>query len=85
MMYWKKEFGTDVHYLFQETVYSIISGQSIYKLDPERVRRKKLFGIFLIAVNGDVSLPLSMEALGYTVGNVLTLDACRQWYDVRMG
>ena len=42
----QKEFGTDVHYLFQETVYSIISGQSIYKLDPECVRRKKLFGIF---------------------------------------
>lgn len=42
----EKEFGTDVHYLFQETVYSIISGQSIYKLDPERVHRKKLFGIF---------------------------------------
>lgn len=42
----EKEFGTDVHYLFQETVYSIISGQSIYKLDPEQIRKKKLFGIF---------------------------------------
>lgn len=42
----EKEFGTDMHYLFQETVYSIISGQSIYKLDPEHIRRKKLFGIF---------------------------------------
>ncbi|WP_342044812.1 tyrosine-protein phosphatase [Bacillus sp. OTU530] len=42
----EKEFGTDVHYLFQETVYSIISGQPIYKLDPEQIRKKKLFGIF---------------------------------------
>lgn len=42
----EKEFGTDIHHLFQETVYSIIAGQSIYKLDPEPVRRRKLFGIF---------------------------------------
>ncbi|MFX3623771.1 MAG: tyrosine-protein phosphatase [Ectobacillus sp.] len=41
-----KEFGKDMHYLFQENVYAVISGQSIYKLDPERVRRKKLFGLF---------------------------------------
>jgi protein-tyrosine phosphatase len=42
----EKEFGTDMLYLLQENVYSIISGQSIYKLDAERIQRKKLFGIF---------------------------------------
>jgi hypothetical protein len=35
---------------------------------------------------GDVSLPLSMEALGRAVGEiVLTLDACRRWCGVRAG
>lgn len=37
---------------------------------------------------GDVSLPLSMKALGYAVGGVscATLDAfCYQWYGVRVG
>jgi len=35
---------------------------------------------------GDVSLPLSMEALGHAVGKVnLTLDAGRRGCDVRGG
>jgi hypothetical protein len=39
-------------------------------------------------LNGDVSCPLSMGALGYAVGrkyHLQSLDACRQKYDVRTG
>jgi protein-tyrosine phosphatase len=42
----EKEFGAEFQYMFQENVYAIIGGQSVYKPDPEPVRRKKLFGIF---------------------------------------
>lgn len=38
---------------------------------------------------GDASFPLSMEALGRTVGGdddgPATLDACRRWCGVRVG
>ncbi|CCQ93874.1 hypothetical protein CULT_1550004 [[Clostridium] ultunense Esp] len=34
---------------------------------------------------GDVSLPLSREALGCAVGASFTLDAGRQWCGVRTG
>ncbi|MFD3446624.1 tyrosine-protein phosphatase [Microbacteriaceae bacterium 4G12] len=42
----EKEFGTDLAIQFQENAYIIISGKSVYKEDPEPIRRKKLFGIF---------------------------------------
>ncbi|MGG2063448.1 tyrosine-protein phosphatase [Bacillus sp. S14(2024)] len=41
-----KEFGTSILMHFKENPYLIISGNSIYKESPERIRRKKLFGMF---------------------------------------
>jgi protein-tyrosine phosphatase len=42
----EKEFGSDIVSDFQENAYFIIGGQSVYKPTPERIRKKKLFGIF---------------------------------------
>ncbi|MEI4829857.1 CpsB/CapC family capsule biosynthesis tyrosine phosphatase [Bacillus sp. FJAT-53711] len=42
----KKEFGTNTLMHFKENPYLFISGKSIYKEDPEQIRRKKIFGIF---------------------------------------
>jgi protein-tyrosine phosphatase len=41
-----KEFGENTISQFQDTVYGIIGGKGIYKQEPERIRKKKLFGIF---------------------------------------
>lgn len=41
-----KEFGTSTQMDFKENPYLIISGKSIYKEEPEQIRRKKLFGLF---------------------------------------
>ncbi|MGF9964005.1 tyrosine-protein phosphatase [Bacillus rhizoplanae] len=42
----EKEFGTSTLMNFKENPYLFISGKSIYKEDPEQIRRKKIFGIF---------------------------------------
>ncbi|MEI4801145.1 CpsB/CapC family capsule biosynthesis tyrosine phosphatase [Bacillus sp. FJAT-51639] len=42
----ENEFGTNTLIDFKENPYLLISGKSIYKEDPQQIRRKKLFGIF---------------------------------------
>ncbi|RDI41647.1 tyrosine-protein phosphatase [Falsibacillus pallidus] len=42
----KKQFGTDVEYLFQENPYLLFEGKSVLKEMPERVGKKKFLGIF---------------------------------------
>nr|EEK64865.1 Tyrosine-protein phosphatase ywqE [Bacillus wiedmannii] len=42
----EKEFGMSVMNDLKENPYLLISGKTIYKEDPEQIRRKKLFGIF---------------------------------------
>lgn len=42
----ENEFGTNTLIDFKENPYLLISGKTIYKEDPQQIRRKKLFGIF---------------------------------------
>ncbi|SFJ63768.1 MULTISPECIES: tyrosine-protein phosphatase [unclassified Bacillus (in: firmicutes)] len=42
----ENEFGTNTLIDFKENPHLLISGKSIYKEDPQQIRRKKLFGIF---------------------------------------
>ncbi|WP_433745241.1 tyrosine-protein phosphatase [Falsibacillus pallidus] len=42
----KKQFGSDIEYLFQENPYLLLEGKSIIKEIPERVGKKKFLGIF---------------------------------------
>ncbi|MCM3735363.1 tyrosine protein phosphatase [Bacillus cytotoxicus] len=40
------EFGANMLMDFKENPYLLISGKTIYKEDPQQIRRKKIFGIF---------------------------------------
>ncbi|MDP7978338.1 tyrosine-protein phosphatase [Bacillus sp. WLY-B-L8] len=42
----ENEFGTNMLIDFKENPYLLISGKTIYKEDPQQIRRKKIFGIF---------------------------------------
>jgi protein-tyrosine phosphatase len=42
----EKKFGMDMVYMFKENAALVIEGRSIYKEDPERIKRKKLFHLF---------------------------------------
>lgn len=42
----QKNFGTDMVYLFRENAELLLKGLSVHKEVPERVKRKKLLGIF---------------------------------------
>lgn len=42
----KDQFGMDVYYVFMENSQLAINNQNINKIEPERVRKKKFFGIF---------------------------------------
>ncbi|AYA78089.1 tyrosine protein phosphatase [Bacillus sp. Y1] len=41
-----KRYGVDMIYFFTENVELLIEGKSIYKEEPQRVRKKKFLGIF---------------------------------------
>ncbi|MCC3356093.1 tyrosine-protein phosphatase [Bacillus sp. REN16] len=41
-----KEFGTGVEYFFKENAEMLIEGKTIIKETPEKVKKKRLFGIF---------------------------------------
>ncbi|WP_080843892.1 tyrosine-protein phosphatase [Cytobacillus gottheilii] len=42
----QSEYGSDMVYLLTENAQLLLSGHNVYKEIPEKVRRKKLFGIF---------------------------------------
>jgi protein-tyrosine phosphatase len=42
----EKEFGSQAVYYFQENAELIIQGQTVYKQEPSRIKRKKFLGIF---------------------------------------
>lgn len=42
----ENEFGANTLIDFKENPYLLISGKTIYKEDPQQIRRKKIFGIF---------------------------------------
>lgn len=42
----KKEFGTDLLFMFMDNAEAIVEGQDIFREIPERVKKKKLFGLF---------------------------------------
>lgn len=42
----EKEFGIDVVYLFKENAEQIISGKMIYRENPQKIKKRKLLGIF---------------------------------------
>ncbi|MFC5772423.1 tyrosine-protein phosphatase [Ectobacillus antri] len=42
----EEEFGTDMKYLFMDNAAYMVKGQMVDKIDPQPLRRKKLFGIF---------------------------------------
>jgi protein-tyrosine phosphatase len=42
----EKKYGTDIAYMFEENAALAISGKHVYKEDPERIKRKRLFHIF---------------------------------------
>ncbi|WP_459501930.1 tyrosine-protein phosphatase [Bacillus sp. C1] len=42
----EKTFGSSTLYYFKENPYSLIGGKMIYREEPEKIRRKKIFGIF---------------------------------------
>lgn len=42
----EKEFGTALMYAFQENAEFLISGQTIYRDEPMRVKKKKFLGLF---------------------------------------
>ncbi|EKN66459.1 PHP domain-containing protein [Neobacillus bataviensis LMG 21833] len=42
----QEKYGNDMIYMFQENAALVIQGNHVYKEVPERVKKKKLFGIF---------------------------------------
>ncbi|MDM5190883.1 tyrosine protein phosphatase [Bacillus sp. DX4.1] len=42
----EKTFGISTLYNFKENTYLLISGKTIYREEPERIRRKKILGLF---------------------------------------
>lgn len=42
----EREFGTEIVYMFRENAEYIISGQMIYREDPQPIKRKKILGLF---------------------------------------
>ena len=42
----EKEFGTEIAYLFKENADFIVSGKVIYRENPVKIKRRKLFGLF---------------------------------------
>jgi protein-tyrosine phosphatase len=42
----QKSFGTEIVYLFRENAELLVKGLSVHKEAPERVKRKKILGIF---------------------------------------
>ncbi|MEH7252008.1 CpsB/CapC family capsule biosynthesis tyrosine phosphatase [Neobacillus niacini] len=42
----EKKVGMDMVYMFEENAALVIEGKTIYKEDPERIKRKRLFHIF---------------------------------------
>lgn len=42
----EKTFGSSTLYYFKENTYSLISGEMIYREEPEKIRRKKILGLF---------------------------------------
>jgi protein-tyrosine phosphatase len=42
----EKKYGMDMVYYFEENAALIIEGKHVYKEDPERIKRKKLFYLF---------------------------------------
>ncbi len=42
----EKKVGMDMVYMFEENAALVIEGKTIYKEDPERIKRKKLLGLF---------------------------------------
>lgn len=42
----EKIFGSSILYYFKENTYSLISGKTIYREEPEKIRRKKILGLF---------------------------------------
>ena len=42
----EKEFGFDAVYLFQENADLLLEGKRVFRDEPVRMRKKKLFGIF---------------------------------------
>ncbi|MBO1579760.1 tyrosine-protein phosphatase [Bacillus sp. XF8] len=42
----EKTFGSSMCYYFKENTYALISGKMIYREEPEKIRRKKILGLF---------------------------------------
>lgn len=42
----EKEFGSDVKFMFMENAELLVEGQTVMKEIPERIKKKKLFGMF---------------------------------------
>jgi protein-tyrosine phosphatase len=42
----EKVFGVDFVYMLRENAELVLAGKSIYKESPERIKRKKIFGLF---------------------------------------
>jgi protein-tyrosine phosphatase len=42
----EQKYGNDMVYYFEENAYLAIEGKVVYKEDPERIKRKKLFKLF---------------------------------------
>ncbi|MFD1707470.1 tyrosine-protein phosphatase [Siminovitchia sediminis] len=42
----KKDYGTDFLFMFMDNAEAIVEGKDIFREIPERVKRKKLFGLF---------------------------------------
>lgn len=40
------EFGINAVYFFQENAELLLSGQAVYREEPERIKRKKFLGLF---------------------------------------
>jgi protein-tyrosine phosphatase len=42
----EKKFGIELIYMFEENAALVVDGKHVYKEDPERIKRKKLFNLF---------------------------------------
>lgn len=42
----ERTFGSSILYYFKENTYSLISGKMIYREEPEKIKRKKILGLF---------------------------------------
>lgn len=42
----EKEFGSDIKFMFMENAELLVEGQTVMKEIPERIKKKKLFGMF---------------------------------------